>query len=550
MNDEPQWNLLPHEPEAFFDLAEGYERKDLKRAYNALIRRYKPEKFPNEFQRIRAAYEQLDQRLRYGRETASGRIAERSQFDWEHREASTPHKPVEVPARRSPSPPMPPVPILSERVKSESPQALFAELAQQHDKSPYDYYCLAVLSDAVGNDDPLSFVKWLLKGLKQHVHEPGLFTLLRAYFQSEVPVAEIPKLLKATSKALSDDRFFFLTEPLWDRLLRAVPFEAFRKLLAECEANLLDHRIQIRLTFYLHILKSACWLADDSWLDDAFELLEENSRFIPGNLESEIEFAWDLREYLRTRREFLNGNPLREQIDQAIREYCTRDAADSDRTFLECQLRMATRPDEVLRAFPLQAPHIQHAFVVWNWIVSDLADRHGTVPNREEYRSMAAKVRRLVKQIDVETDASWYNTLWGCFGWGYILSFGGICLASFLTPFVIISQISDRTTGGQILLATGGGFTCLALFWFLIRPYGVERLRIWLAVRIAKLCYVRLWRRRIVEFLVGTHFLSDDVGRILDDLPDAKHSSLPWMRAFYGQDFALPFFSIAQQFLV
>ena len=63
---EPDWSLLPHDPVRFFGLAEGFDRRELKRSYNQLIRRFKPEKHPQEFQRIRAAHEQLDSGIRYG----------------------------------------------------------------------------------------------------------------------------------------------------------------------------------------------------------------------------------------------------------------------------------------------------------------------------------------------------------------------------------------------------------------------------------------------------------------------------------------------------
>ncbi len=60
------WRHLPHDPQAFFGLDGDFDRKQLKRAYGALIRQFKPETHPNEFQRIRQAYEQLESRSRYG----------------------------------------------------------------------------------------------------------------------------------------------------------------------------------------------------------------------------------------------------------------------------------------------------------------------------------------------------------------------------------------------------------------------------------------------------------------------------------------------------
>ncbi len=71
--DEPRWDLLPHDPVRFFALADGFNRNDLKRAYNRLLRRFKPEKAPEEFQRIRAAFEELDENLRYHGGTTGSR---------------------------------------------------------------------------------------------------------------------------------------------------------------------------------------------------------------------------------------------------------------------------------------------------------------------------------------------------------------------------------------------------------------------------------------------------------------------------------------------
>ena len=55
-NDEPIWEHLPADPEKFFGLADDFKRNDLKRGYTKLIKRFKPDKFPREFQLIRAAF--------------------------------------------------------------------------------------------------------------------------------------------------------------------------------------------------------------------------------------------------------------------------------------------------------------------------------------------------------------------------------------------------------------------------------------------------------------------------------------------------------------
>ncbi len=81
-DDEPQWHLLPHQPIAFFGLKEPFDRKELKRAYNSLVRKFKPDKAPQEFQKIRAAYELLDSNLRYGESNSTNTHAPTT-FRWQ-----------------------------------------------------------------------------------------------------------------------------------------------------------------------------------------------------------------------------------------------------------------------------------------------------------------------------------------------------------------------------------------------------------------------------------------------------------------------------------
>lgn len=54
-------NLWPSDPNALFGLDSDASRRDLKRAYTRLIRRFKPEHFPDQFRRLREAFDGLDQ---------------------------------------------------------------------------------------------------------------------------------------------------------------------------------------------------------------------------------------------------------------------------------------------------------------------------------------------------------------------------------------------------------------------------------------------------------------------------------------------------------
>ncbi len=61
-------NDWPTDPQTLLGVSSDISRRDLKRAYARLIKKYKPEHAPEEFRRLRAAYEKLDQQLEWREE--------------------------------------------------------------------------------------------------------------------------------------------------------------------------------------------------------------------------------------------------------------------------------------------------------------------------------------------------------------------------------------------------------------------------------------------------------------------------------------------------
>jgi hypothetical protein len=61
-DDLSQW---PSDPHALLGVERNVDRRELRRAYTRLIRAFKPEHFPEQFRRIREAYESLDSYLQY-----------------------------------------------------------------------------------------------------------------------------------------------------------------------------------------------------------------------------------------------------------------------------------------------------------------------------------------------------------------------------------------------------------------------------------------------------------------------------------------------------
>ncbi len=547
---QPDWDLLPHNAEAFFELESGYSRRDLKRKYNRLIKVYKPEKAPAEFQKIRSAYEQLDNALRYGEKVAVRSAAPASAFDWSPEASSGQPKAAETelqPARSASR-------ELAERLRKESPVAVYQELSKRTDKTPFDYYALAVLSDTLPEFDPQRFLKWLLSGVRQFPDEPALVRMLYSYFRAELPAGSIRKILLVTARTVRDDRFYSLTEPLWDELLRSSSFEEFRRTLERCESELQDYRIEGRVAFFLHILKPALWKADPEWIEEAFGFVDEHLDHGSIMAEAEAEMLTALREYIDVRKKFLKGHPLRNQIDQAIQDYCLLPQPQNTHSFIECQLQMASNGGELLQAFPFTMTGLEDSVSamtqIWFWISFDVYDGDREDDDAtEERRPTMGKLRMFLRSLDTRTAASTLGRMWGAAGWFYgLTSLIGIFVFAFFAAWIPLKLLLGDDSVlirfvVSLVIGAGGGF---ALRQFILPPLW-EKFCLAMGVR----CYENLWRREVQQFLRRTRLEITELLYSIQALGDDEELEYSmWVLHLTNADQALPLYVSAQRFLV
>ena len=554
----PRWHLLPDDPVGFFGLPAEFDRRELKRQYNRLIRVYKPEKHPEEFQRIRAAFENLDTMLRYG---IRGRLATPSQeYRWTtdsaQNAAADSRQPADASADQSKpstskhaerSPAVP----LHERVTREPPGDLYRELAAQHDKTPYDYYALAVLSDLVDRRDGLQFARWILQGLTAHPHDLGLSNLLHDYLRGPVPGKARESLLVACAKIVREDAFFALTEPLWESLLREDSFAAFRRALERCEANLHGVSIDGRIAFYIQILRSAMWQADSAWTEKMVGFLEENYERIPPHLDFDVELLMALKAYVSNRSALSQVHPLRARMDQAIRAYFTQDQATGDRHVLELQVLLTQDINGLLEAFGFYGePGFDAAVVLWLWIGNDVAERNAEPrAATAEDAVWEARAEALLDQISLRTSHSKLAWLWEGTIWSYTLirfliyAVPPLLLA---TAAIVFIPVSARLLPLKVVAFAGAvaggvyvGHRAMKLYY--------RRIYAPLCARVAKRCYQQAWRREVVNFLQRSHMPFRQFA-YLAGCGTADTSS--WLAHYCQQDSALPLYSAAQQFLV
>jgi len=432
--------------------------------------------------------------MRYGETPRSASQFPHLQFNWE--DLSPPEKPQPQQSPKQPpsrdsdpdefsdSAPLVDFVQLYERTRDEPLPDLYAELKSLPQKTPFDYYALAVISDLLVEEE-FSFPYWLLKGLQVHHEEPALFILLHQYFVSVQTIEGLDQLLVQTARVVRTDRFYYLTENAWDRLLREAPFETFRRVLETCEMHLLDHEVDHLLVFYVHLLKAAIWKADPNWLRTTFAQLEEHVDRMPFWLELEFEFLFVLKSYQENRADFLTGGPVRKLIDQSIIDYCTQSEQVADRSFLECQHALVSQRDELMREFKLPAVGCETAVIVWETIAADVFQRMDEKLVPTDPAVLSERTRQLARRLFDEGNGAEYKKAvqipW--------LSFALFFLISVMVAMTVLIYKSDTISGtllviGSLLLINGVAFiACLVV-----------------ADVVAQEFYESWWRRQLMTF--------------------------------------------------
>lgn len=563
MSDEAgkvDWNLLPHQPLKFFGLAAEFDRKDLKRAYNRLLRQFKPEKHPNEFQQIRAAYELLDNQQRYGAAATPP-----PEYKWQTDDAAV--KPgagaERSAASRSPSNsktekgaelPAPPAPLpLHQRIRHEPMANVYRQLAEKQHKLPYDFYALAVMSDAVHRKDGQQFLRWLLQGLAEHRRDRALLNLLYEYLRGPLAIETISKILIAVSKTVQTDEFFPLTESLWHRLLSERPFVEFRKAFEACETNLRDIRIDARLAFTIEILKSAIWVADPAWIARAFGLIEENFQRIPPQVQNDLDLLDFLRNYVAGRPNLATAHPLRRRIDAALREFFSGDQATRDRSVLQCQVELAADPAATLEAFPLKSEEdYSNFYTLWCYVSGDVAERHVTEQPQANISAWISRGRALYESIERRVKGSAPYRRWTGASVGYSLL---ICLFYLLVtviPLIPVLVLIGSGIGGGFVnvflpLATIGITIGAAVFvhFRYLRPRWLKHEQTH-----ATNCYTATSREELAAFLQRSQFSHPELRELLFNADITNLTTAQSTADHFQQDYALAIYAMALRFQV
>lgn len=552
--DTPNWDLLPHDPIRFFELADGFDRKDLKRAYNRLLRVFKPEKFPAEFQRIRAAFEQLDEHLRYhgGAAPSSPPVQQVWQTDDRTAEDAAQSQPRKL--------------SLADRLHTESPGALYQELKQRQGRTPYDYYALAVLSDVVV-DSSKEFAAWLVEGIAAHQSDGALKQLLHDYFR-EAPAAEmLLELLPRVAKAVRSDEFYPLTEPAWQTVMRECKFHEFTTAYDNCEAELRDSHIVGRMAFLIHMLKSALWRDEqlDGWAARQLRFIEENFSSIPPWLEWDVELLGLAREYLLVRQQFAAGSPLRGHMDAALKDYFSQPQQVGDRSMVAAQMELLSSGDALMHEFPIEQGELLHKFYpIWSLASHDVAERQSFKTETEvDQRIWADRGLALLARAEKQSARSLTGIKWSACKVARVALLWAIILVGLALVFSGFALFLDHRDSGARPRQLGQGETAVmaaatvvamglasahvVLSLVKIRPWLDRKLWAPLDGKLALECYNRIWRREVLDFQRRSH-VTDRFFRAVFLHFSTRTVTAYWINEFVQQDFAPALLAEAQRY--
>jgi hypothetical protein len=351
----PPWHHLPHSPGAFFGLPEGATRDQLKQAYSVLIRRFKPDKFPDEFKRIRAAFEQLDLAL---------------QSDDNRQKASA----IEIPPvvitpsyQESPHRELSPRAAAYQRIQDNDPDKWYDELTHRPHKTQQDYYVLATLSEVLESGSK-GFADWIAEGLIKYPRSQDLSDLLQAYFK-KAPIGpeQASALLLRLAQVLPGASYYAITVALWHRYSSMVAWETFQGLLDSCERCLGIRQADDRKAFTVDLMRRVMWRAPLDWLREKRKWIEESVGSLPSDMEFDHEINCQLIVLRRWCRGQLQRGPYGQRILDAIVSFC-EEGMEASQKVCACQVQIANHPREFLEEFRYQAEDQIGWVFAWQWI--------------------------------------------------------------------------------------------------------------------------------------------------------------------------------------
>lgn len=428
---------------------------------------------------------------------------------------------------------------------TQDPFGTYQKLGAAAHKSPQDFYILAMLSDMVDRTDPQRFLKWLLTGIKQFPDDPGLNRLLREHLASDVETEAAHSVLVTLSKIVPAEVFYQVTEPLWDRVARSVPFETFAKVLAACESNFKQGAIVSRIVFYVHLLRVIRWRATDAWYEQKWMFIQQHGTEIPSHLEQDLEFLTLVRDYFRLDRSKVADDSMRRQIDEMIRSYCEDPWNISTAKVVQVQDDIARNGNGVMDSFAATDSEADNRVLLLNAMIAfDVIEQTGL--GFED-----APIQRLAKQSDLaiadirnESGQIWSRLTW--MRWRlFSIPYSLLVFVPIVMAFGWLSrEVMFMFTLGWLVIGTLAHFAVVKQFF--LDPRALKKTQ-----ALVNRAYSDHWRPRLFRYVQSCHASPREAITMLQESAEHVGDSqlINIILSYASSDLGLRSFHLAQQFV-
>jgi hypothetical protein len=302
------------EPIQFFGLSETFEESELKKAYKSYIKVYKPDLHPEEFKKIRKAYESLLNRLAF------------NAYEKELETLENNLEPTKTTETVGPK-------IIEDEFKDIASIKEFLDKAPLNAKS-----CLywAAYSDMVKGERDHFY--WLMKGVQYlDMHDYYYCSHLNLFVRSSKASDEWVIILQNLASNIKADVFYFFLHPVFSQLLKDLPTEKVISCLINCEKKLIysGDYIQSKIDVYLMLLRKCVFEGKLNSIQHLFEFLNSQQSKLHDDQFSEFEFNQNLKEYFQKRGLYINQNKLCERVNQLIESFIGSDEENCRTLILE-----------------------------------------------------------------------------------------------------------------------------------------------------------------------------------------------------------------------
>ncbi|MCM8534892.1 MAG: J domain-containing protein [Lentisphaeraceae bacterium] len=382
------------DPMAFFELEAGYSAKDLKRAYTRKIKKYKPEKFPEEFKQIREAYEDLERESSYSRTTQEKPLASiKLDLSSETGENSDENV-VNI------SQPSQNITVEGDSIVVNIPQDTsfsdaykdldgtnykdtYQKLLKKEDRSCREEILLMLLEEQVKDLKALldRLPEFLKKFSKDDLADQFVCYLLR----EDIPLEYIHDFLVNLAPILSG--FYYNTESQFQKILREKDFQEFEKTLLACEKEVSFQEQSDSTIFYSRIIGKYFFRVPPEWRDEKIKFINENSSLENDYLDERLNFIDMLCEFVDSATHYKEEEKeLLQELRECIQIYCEFQGLEGE-VFFYNLMKKWREPDYLANKMTHEAPYLAPAFRIIT-IISDTYKDARTIKKHDDDNSI------------------------------------------------------------------------------------------------------------------------------------------------------------------